>query len=97
MLAGGVPAPVAAHLLRAYGRLDGLLAAQRYVAVGPQTTKMERFITKQSGRGIPASAAPYFLEQLQLVEPLLIPAHSSAKNTPAKVSVGRAARHSYAT
>jgi hypothetical protein len=75
---GGVPAPVAAHLLRAYGRLDGLLAAHRYRSVGPQLRKMERFLTKQSGRGIPASATPYFLQQLQLVGPLLIPARSSA-------------------
>jgi hypothetical protein len=77
LLAGGVPAPVATHLLRSYGRLDGLLAAHRYRAVGPQVAKMERFLTKQSGRGIPASATPYFLQQLQLVGPLLIPTHSS--------------------
>jgi hypothetical protein len=93
LLTGGVTGSVAAHLLRSYGTLDGLLAAHRYQAVGPQVAKMERFLTRQSGRGIPAAATPYFLAQLQLVEPLLIPAHSSARAAPAMVHAGRVARH----
>lgn len=88
--AGGVPAPVAAHLLRAYGRLDGLLVRGSYQAVGPQIRRMERFLTRQSGRGIPAAATPYLLGQLRLVEPLLVPAHPRVRVAR---GVGAAARH----
>ena len=91
---GGVPSPVATHLLRAYRRLDGLLAGRHYRSVGPQIKTLERFLTRQSGRGIPAAATPYFLQQLQLVGPLLVPPHSAARVARAMVGGGGLTRHS---
>ena len=80
----GVPGSVAARLLRGYSSLNLMLKHRRFAAAGAQINHLDRFIGKQSGKTIPAAAAPIFQEQLQLSRVLLFPA------APASAKAGRA-------
>jgi hypothetical protein len=79
--AGGVPGSVAARLLNGYSALNLMLKRRRFPAAGAQIKRMDIFIGKQSGRAIPAAAAPLFQEQLQLARVLLFPAVPVSANS----------------
>jgi hypothetical protein len=81
---GGVPSSVASRLLRGYSALNLMLERRRFAAAGAQINRLNRFIGRQSGKTIPAAAAPIFQEQLQLSRVLLLPA------APASAKAGRA-------
>jgi hypothetical protein len=61
-----------------------MLKRRRFAAAGAQINRLDRFIGKQSGKTMPAAAAPVFQEQLQLSRVLLFPA------APASAKAGRA-------
>lgn len=75
---GGVPGSVATRLLRGYSALNLMLKRRKFPAAGAQINRVDRFIARQSGKTIPAAAAPVFQEQLQLARALLFPAARSS-------------------
>ena len=75
---GGVPGSVATRLLRGYSALNLMLKRRKFPAAGAQINRLDRFIGKQTGKTIPAAAAPILQEQLQLSRVLLFPAARSS-------------------
>ena len=61
-----------------HAALNFMLKRRKFPAAGAQINLVDRLIARQSGKTIPAAAAPVFQEQLQLARVLLFPAARSS-------------------